>query len=130
MSKDITISIPEVGVPGSATERQIASVERILNMPNDLSDLSSEQASMILGAKEYATLFLDMNEEFLEIAPYHQMVQVATIMAINDDLVLDYAAKWSRRNYNQGLAPEKLTKNVAYNSLESALMDYFDLEYR
>ena len=121
----IDIELPDIGEDGTASPNQVAAVERILGM-SGLDDFSCEQAQMVLGARDYAEKFIDENEGICAYESYDMSLRAATVMALNNETVLNYTYKWSRKNFNEGLDPEKLVQNAAYKELTNDLINFYN----
>lgn len=97
----IEFRVPAIGTPGTATDRQIAAVERALGITMD-QPMSREQASMVLCARDYAEAMVAVFER--EQATLDEQVAVPLTIAfiMSSPEVRDYVTKWGEDRFNRG----------------------------
>lgn len=117
---NLNFSLPEVGYPGTATEAQVAAVEKVFGYAfPDSESLSFEQASMILCSREYARAMADVFDR--EGRPLDEEISTPVIIAfiLSDDTLRSYISKWGRNRFARGThhEPPKLRRNEHFNKV-------------
>lgn len=119
-TRHIDLKVPDVGIPGTATERQISALGRA-GFEIEQSQLSFEQASMMLSALSYArevrrTLTGD------EYIPVEKRLEI--LPEILDDAALrDYIVRWNAGRLARGTHhdPSRLRRNEHFDKVAHLL---------
>ena len=97
---EITVNFPDVGCPGSASNGQIFALEKLLRTKLDF-ELSFEQASMVLSARDYANgVAIVRRRNGKHTSDDQILFMISTIT--NDTELLQYVYKWGRIRFARG----------------------------
>ena len=101
---DVDVTIPDMGIPGTATESQVEAVERLLKCKLSF-EISDEQAHLLLSARNYTQAVIRTLERDGKFFPGDvQILGVATIM--KNPSLRDYVGSWSDRQFSRGADPD------------------------
>ncbi|OSQ42283.1 hypothetical protein [Thalassospira sp. MCCC 1A01428] len=115
--------MPDIGLSDTATEAQKNSIAKTLGarLPEDIS---KEQASLVLDARQYAHgMLIEFEKGGVEI---DETTGTRTIMffILAHPEIRDYVNKWSRGRFERGTHQDvpKLTKNEHYQKVHDYLV--------
>lgn len=119
---EVDLTIPEIGVPGTASEAQTNAVEKMFGQPLP-KPISHEQASLILDCREYAHAMADVFDR--GGTPLNEEISTPLIVAfiLSDEHLRDYVSSWGRNRFARGThnEPPRLRRNEHFHKVHQFL---------
>lgn len=113
-----SFEMPDIGVSGTASESQKKSLEKTLGAPVD-DDISSDQASLMLDARQYARGLLAEFERGGVMIDEDTGTRTVMFFILSNPEIRDYVGKWGRGRFERGTHHDtpRLPKNPNYQQV-------------
>lgn len=118
----LRFELPDKGEPGSATTRQKAAVATLGFERDFANQLSSEQAHVLLSARNYVEAVLDRHwdENHDHRHPYEAVRKGLMSIIVNEPALRDYVTAWSDREYRSGRDEPQLPRSPEHEQILAA----------